>query len=39
MCGRSQQFLWDIMERPHTSLAAKETIPNRTRNFNLLHTV
>ena len=22
-CGRYQRFLWDLMEKPHTSLAAK----------------
>ena len=22
-CGRYEKFLWDLMEKPHTSLAAK----------------
>ena len=22
-CGRYERFLWDLMEKPHTSLAAK----------------
>ena len=22
-CARHQRFLWDLMEKPHTSLAAK----------------
>ena len=25
-CGRYQRFLWDLMEKPHTSLAAKVTL-------------
>ena len=22
-CGRYQRFIWDLMEKPHTSIAAK----------------
>jgi hypothetical protein len=27
-CGRYQQFLWDLMEKPDTSIAAKASVLN-----------
>ena len=35
-CGRYQRFLWDLFEKPHTSIAAKVGINLKHFLWNLL---